>query len=97
MIDSIQRILNRRNAYRRLFLNEDGSLKPDAEAIIKDLAKFCRLHRSTTIVSTVSRQTDVPATFQAEGRREVILRILGHLHVDDADLVRLTEREAIND
>ena len=92
MIDSIQRILNRRNAYRRLFLNDDGSLKPDAEDIIKDLARFCRLHRSTSIVSMTTRQTDVPASFQAEGRREVILRILGHLHVSDADLVKLTER-----
>lgn len=97
MIDRIEKILGRRQAYRRLFLGEDGKLTRDGEAVIKDLARFCRLHRSTTVVSTVSRQTDVPASFQAEGRREVILRILGHLHVDDADLVRLTEREAINE
>lgn len=97
MIDRLQKILNRRGAYRRLFLGDDGKLKPDAEAVFADLARFCRLHRSTTIVSTVSRQTDVPASFQAEGRREVILRILGHLHVDDADLIRITEREAINE
>lgn len=94
---AIEKILARRNFYRRLFLNDDGSLKPDAEEVIKDLARFCRLHRSTSVVSMTTRQTDVPATFQAEGRREVILRILGHLHVSDADLVRLTEREAINE
>jgi hypothetical protein len=97
MIDRIQRILNRRQAYRRLFLDGEGKLTPDAEAVFSDLTRFCRLHRSTTIVSTVSRQTDVPATFQAEGRREVILRILGHLHVDDADLLRISQREANND
>ncbi len=97
MIDRIEKILGRRQAYRRLFLDADGSLTRDAQIVISDLARFCRLHRSTTIVSTVSRQTDVPASFQAEGRREVILRVLGHLHVDDADLVRLTEREAINE
>ncbi len=97
MIDRIQKILNRRKAYRRMFLDGEGKLTPDAEVVLADLARFCRLHRSTTIVSTVSRQTDVPATFQAEGRREVILRVLGHLHVDDADLVRITEREAINE
>lgn len=97
MIDRVQKILRRRQAYRRIFFGDDGKLSPDAELVISDLARFCRLHRSTTIISTVSRQTDVPATFQAEGRREVILRILGHLHVDDADLVRLTEREAINE
>ena len=97
MIDRIQKVLNRRQAYRRIFFGDDGKLTRDAEIVLNDLARFCRLHRSTTIISTVSRQTDVPATFQAEGRREVILRILGHLHVDDADLVRLTEREAINE
>lgn len=97
MIERLQKILNRRQAYRRIFLDGEGKLTPDAEVVFNDLAKFCRLHRSTSVVSMVSRQTDVPATFQAEGRREVILRILGHLHVDDADLVRITEREAINE
>lgn len=97
MIERLQKILNRRQAYRRIFLDGEGKLTPDAEVVFNDLAKFCRLHRSTSVVSMVSRQTDVPATFQAEGRREVILRVLGHLHVDDADLVRITEREAINE
>jgi hypothetical protein len=80
-----------------MFLGDDGKLTKDAELVINDLARFCRLHRSTSVISLTTRQTDVPATFQAEGRREVLLRILGHLHVDDADLVRLTEREAINE
>lgn len=97
MREVVERILGRRRAYRRLFLNDDGSLKPDAEAVLKDLAKFCRLHRSSIVISPISRQTDVPASFQAEGRQEVIHRILAHLHVDDADLFRLTEREAINE
>lgn len=97
MNDRIEKILKRRQAYRRMFLDDDGKLTKDAEVIISDLARFCRLHRSTSIISMNTRQTDVPASFQAEGRREVILRILGHLHVDDSDLFRLTEKEAIND
>lgn len=92
MKNPFSRILNRRHAYRRVFLDGEARLSKDGEAIIADLARFCRLHRSTTVVSTVSRQTDVPATFQAEGRREVLLRILAHLHVTDADLIRITER-----
>lgn len=96
-MDRNQKILLRRKAYRSVFLGEDGKPTPDAQVVLSDLARFCRLHRSTSIVSPQTRQTDVPASFQAEGRREVILRVLGHLHVDDADLVRLTEREAIND
>lgn len=97
MIDHLKKVFNRRMAYRRIFLDEEGKLTPDGEIVFNDLARFCRLHRSTSIISTISRQTDVPASFQAEGRREVLLRLLGHLHVDDADLLRITEKEAINE
>ena len=97
MMDRIEKILHRRRAYRRIFLGDDGKLTRDAEIVLSDLSRFCRLHSSTTMISSVSRQTDVPATFQAEGRREVILRLLAHLHVDDSDLFRLTEKEATHD
>lgn len=85
---NIRRILWRRQAYRRLFMDGD-KIKPDAEIVMADLMKFCRYHQSVTVVSPVSRTTDVPATFQAEGRREVIARIIDHINADDADLYRL--------
>lgn len=28
-------------AYRRLFLNDDGSVKPDADTVLRDLEKLC--------------------------------------------------------
>jgi len=95
MTDRTEKLLARRQAYRRMFLGDDGKLTQDAEIVMADLSKFCRLHKSTTVVSPVSRQIDVPATFQAEGRREVILRLLDHLHTNDSDLFRLTEKEAL--
>ncbi len=88
----LHKTLGRRQSYRRLFMDGD-KLKPDAEIVMSDLMKFCRYHQSITVVSPVSRQTDVPASFQAEGRREVIARILDHLHCDDADLVRLEQNQ----
>jgi hypothetical protein len=91
MMDRIEKILFRRRAYRRMFLGDDGKLTRDAEIVLADLSKFCRMYSSTTVVSPVSRQTDVPASFQAEGRREVFNRLLDHLHVDDSDLFRLNE------
>jgi len=97
MMDHIEKILFRRRAYRRMFLGDDGKLTRDAEIVLSDLSRFCRLHGSTTVVSSISRQTDVPATFQAEGRREVILRVLANLHINDSDLFRLTEKEATHD
>ena len=88
----LTRILGRRAAYRRMFFDGEGRLTRDAEVVIADLKRYCRWDTSTTVISPVSRQTDVPASFQAEGRREVLARILSHLHVSDADIQRITER-----
>lgn len=52
---------------------------PDAEKVLRDLAKFCRAHTST--FSGDSRMSDV-----LEGRREVWLRIQHHLQLSDEDL-----------
>ena len=92
MIERIGQILRRRRAYRSAFLDSQGRLTTHGEAIIADLKRFCRFEQSITVISPVSRQTDVPASFQAEGRREVLNRILAHLHVSDADLVRIQEQ-----
>ncbi len=98
MIKRIQQILNRRMAYRRCFMDGEGKITRDGEIVLADLIRFCRWYQSTTIVSPVSRQTDVPASFQAAGRREVFARLMANLHVSDADLNRMTEeREAINE
>jgi hypothetical protein len=89
--------MDRRLAYRTAFLDGEGKLSPHGKVIMADLKRYCRWAGSITIVSPVSRQVDVPASFQAEGRREVMARILSHLHVDDADLIRLIEREFTDD
>jgi hypothetical protein len=88
-MDRVRVALNRRNAIRRLFLGDNNQLKPDAEIFFADMARFCRLNRSIMVVH--NGRTDIPATFNAEGRREALQRILGPLHMSDADLMRITE------
>lgn len=39
--DLAQHNLDIMAAYRRLMLNEDGSMKPDAEIVLRDLEKEC--------------------------------------------------------
>lgn len=78
-------------------MDGEGKLTPDAELVLADLARFCRWYRHQTVISPTSKQTDVPASFQAIGRREVYARVIAHLHTDDADLFRNSEREAINE
>ena len=88
----IGKVLKRRNAWRKAFLTDEGKLSADGELMLADLKRFCRWDSSTTIVSPVSKQVDVPASFQAEGRREVLVRILAHINVDDGAIIRATER-----
>lgn len=63
----------RRYDYRRTFRS------PPGEAVLKDLAKFCRANVSTF------HEND-RAHCLAEGRREVWLRIVEHLNLTEEQL-----------
>jgi hypothetical protein len=92
MKDLLARLRRRKYAYRRMFLGEDG-LNADGEIVLADLAKFCRANSSTAMVSPVSRSVDPIAMAMAEGRREVWLRIMAHLHVDERVVFNLNEED----
>ena len=89
--ERLRRVIERRRAYRRLFYGDGDRLTEDARIVIADLSRFCRLYASTSVISRMSSQTDIPGSFQAEGRREVILRVLAHLKLDDSDIFDVTE------
>jgi hypothetical protein len=91
----LEKIRKRRYSYRRMFLGEDG-LSPDGEVILADLSKFCRANSSTAVVNPISRSVDPIASAMAEGRREVWLRIMAHLHIDEKVVFNLTENEDQN-
>jgi len=92
MKDLLAKLRRRRYAYRRLFLGDDG-LNADGQTVLADLAKFCRANSSTAVVSPISRSVDPIATAMAEGRREVWLRIMAHLHLEDRVVINLNEEE----
>lgn len=56
--------------------------KPGHVLVLKDLARFCRAHSSTF-------HLDARAHALQEGRREVWLRIMEHLNLDDKTLWKL--------
>lgn len=88
--DTVLRMLNRSNAYKRVFM-EDGKLTVNGADVLRDLAKFCKAHEPTTRVSPVTRMVDPLAMAQTEGRREVWLRLMWHLKMDEADLINMKE------
>lgn len=91
MHKNLLRIINRKRAYRRTFLNQDGKPLPDAEAVLADLRRFCRVTSSTAVVSPISKSIDPIAMAMAEGRREVWNRIVAHLYLEDKTVLSLQE------
>lgn len=87
----VQRILGRKTAYRRTFLDASGNISRDAEIVLADLRKFCRGNTTTVIVSPISKSIDPMAMAMAEGRREVWLRLMAHLHIDEKQVFNLEE------
>lgn len=78
-----ERLFRRSTAYRQCFIGSDGQLTPAARIVLDDIANFAGMReKSPTVVSPVSRVTDVPATMQRVGRGDVFFRIRRYLRLD---------------
>lgn len=84
-------IFRRGECYRRTFLDANGGVGPFAEVVLADLRTFCRLDSPTVCVSPATGTIDPVAMALAEGRREVLLRILKHLRMPPESLDRLNQ------
>lgn len=71
-------LFGRQLSYLRTFDEKNR----DAQAVLKDLAKFCRANEPTF-------HTEERVHAMLEGRREVWLRIQQHLQLDEEDLWKL--------
>ena len=81
----IQRLLKRRSFYRHVFMQTGA---PGA-AVLADLRRFCKAGEPALQLGNGS--TDIYATGMIAGRQEVFWRIASHLHLDDAQLLKLKE------
>ncbi len=88
---AVRRILNRKQAYRRVFMDASGNISRDGELVLADLRRFCRATSTTVHVSPISKQIDPLAMAMAEGRREVWMRVMAHLHLDEKQVFNLQE------
>lgn len=82
----VDRILRRRSHYRETFKQGSAS----AQFVLGDLRRFCKIGEPVLSIGA-NGQTDIYATGMAAGRQEVFLRIVAHLHLDDAQLLKLKE------
>ena len=86
----VDRILRRRSHYRAVF-------KPgrSTDFVLADLKRFC-FGNAPTVMYGGQGSVDPLASIAAAARQEVWLRIINHLHLDDAQLLQLKE-ESEND
>jgi hypothetical protein len=87
----LDRLQNRRAAYRGLFLDERGQATRAAAIVMADLMRFCRARTSTVVVS--NGRVDPIAMGLAEGRREVWNRIQMYLNLSDRALQVIADEE----
>ena len=84
-------IRQRRAAFQRCFLGDDGLPHLDGEVVLKHLATFCRAHGPAMVVCPKEGMCDTLASALAQGRQEVWQLIMEHLHLDERFIVNLRE------
>ncbi len=72
--------LSRKRAYRRLFLNEDGQLRPEALTVLEDLYNHTRLFKNVS--------ADPQALVVVEGGRQVVRHIIKQVNIEDSEMKR---------
>lgn len=86
-----EKLWSRKRAYHVVFL-EAGTPTLAGHDVLTDLARFCRAHESTAVHNRVTGTMDPIASAKLDGRREVWLRIQGHLDLDNEALNRMRAR-----
>lgn len=80
-------------AYQLAFMAPDRqTLNPAGQRILADLRLFCRAEASCVVLGKDGR-IDTHATAVAEGRREVWLRLIEHLYLDDQTIHTLGDSD----
>jgi len=90
MLAVLRRMIDRGRAYKQTFNADDGTLHRPAQIVLADLRRFCYHNRSTIKVSQAGT-VDPLAMAVAEGRREVFMRIVEFLNLDEGAIGQLKE------
>lgn len=73
--------------FKWLFLGDNGAVKRSGERVLADLRSFCFADRTTIFDS------DPIIMARREGRREVFVRIVNFLNLDEGTVQKLMELE----
>jgi len=81
----LQFIHRKRLAYQRVFLGPDGRPNPEAIVVLADLKRVAGINRGGIVVSPISRMVDSHASVYRAGQRDMFLRIMKFLDLEEAD------------
>lgn len=79
----LERLRRKKRAYQSLFLGPEGSVNPMGSIVLADLKRLCGIDRGGIVISPISRTVDPYATAYRAGQRDVYLRIVKMLDLDD--------------
>ena len=71
--------------YRRLFMDKEGKLKPEAEEFLVDLYGFARFFKEVPL--------DPQTLAGVEGGRQVVRHIIDRLNIDTAQLRQQIQKQ----
>lgn len=83
----------RQLAYLRTFFGDGSTPHVHAQDVLADLRKFARIDDGGIVVSPITRMTDPHATCYRAGLRDMYLRIVAHLGIDEAQPFKPSEEK----
>lgn len=81
-----QRLHRKRLAYERTFCDDQGEIHVEARRVIADLKRFCHIDSGGMVISPISRTVDPYASMYRAGLRDVYLRIIKMIHLEETEV-----------
>lgn len=91
LVQRVKRRLRVKSAFKECLMGQGHELHAAGADVMSDLATYCHALRTTTMVAK-DGHIDPIASAIAEGRRQVYLRILGHLKMNESSLIDQLEQ-----
>jgi hypothetical protein len=88
-----QTLEKRRLAYVRTFYGDSEQLLSDPQTVLADLRRFCGINKGGMVVSPKSGMVDSHATMYRAGQRDVYLRIVAFLNLDESQEISTEEEQ----
>lgn len=81
------RLRRKQLAYQGIFLDGNNRLNPAAQIVLADLKRVAGINKGGIVISPVSRMVDSHATAYRAGQRDMWLRIMKMIGLDEGDNV----------